>query len=399
MVDLDAARVLLVRQMMAAQGYEAIVTRSPAAVLMTSGYASPSGSAFCFLRQSGITVLLVPEAEADWAREASWVDDIRTYPPTREGYLDAPAECALPALREILGRFGRDDKIGVEHVPAYVTGGPEIGIPDRASAEAIKVAGYRATWYDCSDLIEAAAMWKSAAEVARLREIGAAVDSAWGEPGSAPRAGATEAGIASGLLAALAVNGAKVTRTGQVQAFVDVLSGANTRRVVFGFGRFTGRTVASGEPVIVQTVLGVDGLWLYSARTFFAGSPSPEMQQANELVGAAARDAAHAVSNGVLGSDVDAAARAVFRDAGKESNFGLQTGHGVGHHVLSRIARPMLDPGSVDSIRPNQAFTIAPLYAGADFAVLHADSVLFGGRGLEHLTSGLRDLQDIGTTR
>ncbi len=32
------------------------------------------------------------------------------------------------------------------------------------------------------------------------------------------------------------------------------------------------------------------------------------MQQANELVGAAARDAAHAVSNGVLGSDVDAAA-------------------------------------------------------------------------------------------
>ncbi|GIW07220.1 MAG: hypothetical protein KatS3mg060_2025 [Dehalococcoidia bacterium] len=358
-MDRDVQRVGLMRQLLAAQGYDGVIVRAPANVLLFSGYLPQSGDSFCFFKQSGEVTLLVPEEEA--ARAASgWADDVRIFSRFVDGYLQPASEGALPHLRELLGRYDRFSKLGYEHGPLpFAAYGPDLGLPDGGSGDVLKAAGPNATWYDCSDLTEAGALWKTARELSRLRRAGeVAVTGLTAAreitaPGVPP---AVIAGAALGAMAAAAAAGEEVV------PFCRVAEGPE-------------------GAAIVRIRVAVDGFWAAATRVFCPSAPSAALTDQIALLEAARAAAIAAIQNGVLGSEVDAAARAVFAHA--EAAAVRWTGHGVGFHADSPLARPMLSPGSIDAVRPNMAFTIAPGFLNS---LLIEDSMAFTSRGVEVLT-------------
>jgi Xaa-Pro aminopeptidase len=359
-MDRDVQRVGLMRQLLAAQGYDAVVVRAPANVLLFSGYLPLRGDSYCFFKQSGEMTLIVPDDEQARA-ETGWADHIRTFSRFVDGFLQPASEGALPHLRELLGRYGRFSKLGYEHGPLpFAAYGPDLGLPDGGSGDVLKVAGHGATWYDCSDLTEAGALWKTAREMSRLRragEVAAAGLAAAHEiaaPGVPP---GVIAGAALGAMAASAAPGEEVVPFCRVSD-------------------------APGGTMLVRIRVAVDGLWAAATRVLCSDPLSPALAAQLDLLEAARAAAVEAVHNGVLGSEVDAAARAVVDRAG--SAYVAWTGHGVGFHADSPLARPTLSPGSIDALRPNMAFTIAPGLRGS---LLLEDTLAFTSRGIENLTA------------
>ncbi|GIW10227.1 MAG: hypothetical protein KatS3mg061_1284 [Dehalococcoidia bacterium] len=358
-MERDVQRVQLLRQLMAAQGYEALVLRAPANVLMASGYLPRQGDSFCFVRQAGQIILLVPREEASRA-SASWADRVLIFDRLVEGVLQPAGEGALAYLRSVLGAYDRLAKIGYEHGPlAFPAYGPEASLPDGGSADILRAAGYAATWHDCADLTEAAAMWKSAAELRRVRRA----------------ATVAVAGLSAARELVASGNPAGVIQG----AALGAMAAAAPEDEVVPFCQVQCRDAC----VVVAVRVAVNGMWAAASRTFFLGQPTATHQRDYELVGTARAAALAAISNGVVGSEVDQAARAVFAAAGQAERFPLWTGHGVGFHAEHPLARPIIAPGSVDTLRPTMTFTLAP--AAAESVVIE-DTVALTGRGVEVLT-------------
>lgn len=358
-MDRDVQRVGLMRQLLAAQGYDGVVVRAPANVLLFSGYLPRRGDSFCFFKQSGEVTLIVPDDEAERAA-TSWADHLRTFSRFVDGYLQPASEGALPHLRELLSGYDRFSKLGYEHGPLpFAAYGPDLGIPDGGSGDVLKVAGHGATWHDCSDLTEAGALWKTARELSRVRRAGEIAVA-----GLAAAREMTMPGVPSGVIAGAAL-GAMAAAAGadeEVVPFCSVEQGPD-------------------GAAIVRLRVAVNGLWAAATRVFCPTAPSASLAGQLDLLLEARTAAIAAVQNGVLGSEIDAAARAVLTRAGVSAAG--WTGHGVGFHADSPLARPTLSPGSIDAVRPNMAFTIAPALAGS---LVIEDSVAFTSRGVEILT-------------
>lgn len=358
-MDRDSQRVGLMRQLLAAQGYDGVVVRAPANVLLFSGYLPRRGDSFCFFKQSGEVTLIVPEDEAERASRG-WADHLRTFSRFVDGILQPASEGALPHLRELLGGYDRFSKLGYEHGPLpFAAYGPDLGLPDGGSGDVLKVAGHGATWYDCSDLTEAGALWKTAREMSRLRRAGEVAAA-----GLAAAREMTAPGVPPGVIAgaALGAMAASATADEEVLPFCDVSRGPE-------------------EAAIVRIRVAVNGLWAAATRVFCPRPPSTTLARQLDLILEARAAAIAAIQNGALGSEIDAAARAVAERA--KSPYVPWTGHGVGFHADSPLARPTIAPGSIDAVRPNMAFTLAPGLGGA---LLIEDSIAFTSRGVEVLT-------------
>lgn len=352
-MDRDMQRVGLMRQLLAAQGYDGVVVRAPANVLLLSGYLPRGGDSYCLFKQSGEVTLVVPEDEAERAA-GGWADRVLTFSRFVDGYVQAASEGALPHLRELLGQYDRLSKLGYENGPQPVAAyGPEAGIPDGGSGDVLKVAGHGATWYDCTDLTETGALWKTVREMAAVRRAG-------------------EVAVA-GLTAAREIHAPNVPPGVIAGAALGAMAAsAFEYEDVLPFCRVLG-----GEATIVAVRVAVNGFWASATRTF-GGEAKVQAEYELSLMAWAAAIAA--VENGALGSEIDAAARAVFVAAGNDGPS--WTGHGVGFHAESPLARPMISPGSIDSVRPNMAFTLA----AGPASVLVEDSIGFTSRGVEILT-------------
>ncbi|CAN5581976.1 aminopeptidase P family protein [soil metagenome] len=111
-----------------------------------------------------------------------------------------------------------------------------------------------------------------------------------------------------------------------------------------------------------------------------------------ELVLKAQRQAIGLIRPGARGQDVDAAARAVFQNAGFGKNFGHGLGHGIGLQVHEG---PSLRPNSTSILQPGMVVTVEPgLYLPGWGGVRIEDDVLVTQDGCEVLSSLGKDLSD-----
>jgi Xaa-Pro aminopeptidase len=224
-------------------------------------------------------------------------------------------------------------------------------------------------------------MRKNPAEVAALREAGAAIDRVHAQVPGWLRAGRTERQV--GALIAEAI-----LAQGHVQVdFTIVASGPNAASP---HHEVSDRVLQAGDAVVVD-IGGMmpSGYRSDCTRTYAIGTPPAAFLAYYQVLQDAQQAAFDAVQPGVAAEDIDAAARGPITAAGYGDAFIHRTGHGIG---LESHEDPYIVAGNAEPLEPGMAFSIEPgIYPGANGARIE-DIVVCTGDGAERLNHGPRDL-------
>ena len=165
-------------------------------------------------------------------------------------------------------------------------------------------------------------MRKSPAEVAALREAGAAIDRVHEQVPGWLRAGRTEREVGADVAEAILAEG-------HVQVdFVIVASGPNAASP---HHEVSDRVLQPGDAVVVD-IGGMmpSGYRSDCTRTYAIGTPPAEFRDYYQVLKDAQQAAFDRVKPGVPAGDVDAAARQPITAAGYGEAFIHRTGHGIG---------------------------------------------------------------------
>lgn len=119
----------------------------------------------------------------------------------------------------------------------------------------------------------------------------------------------------------------------------------------------TDRLLKTGDLVLIDMGLVLNGYCSDMTRTFVAGRPDPTYVERLRVVRRAQLAGTEAIRPGVTCREVDRAARRVIEEAGYGDFFGHALGHGVGLAVhedprLSTRSRKKLKPGMIVTVEP-----------------------------------------------
>ncbi len=284
-------------------------------------------------------------------------------PAEGEAFLVVP-RLELPAAQE-----SPAGSLGLELVPWDETDDPyelvarrlpgvrTVGVADRMWA--MMALRFRAAMPDAEQVaagsvLRGLRMRKSAAEVAALREAGAAIDRVHRRVPQIIKPGRTEREVARDIGDAILDEGhARVD-------FVIVGAGPNGANP---HAEPSDRVIRPGEPVVVD-IGGTmpSGYCSDSTRNYCVGEPPAEYRAYYAVLEEAQRAASEAVRPGVAPEAVDAAARDVIEAAGYGEHFFHRTGHGIG---LETHEEPYIVAGNREPLEPGMAFSVEPgIYPG-----------------------------------
>ncbi len=338
----------------AATGADAILVTPGPDMLYLLGHAVPSHERLSCLviPADGTPQLLVPALERPgWAGTSAdhlglsisiWTDGQDPY----VALADVLAEASASQARVL----GVDD-----HMPAMHA----LGIQGAVPGSELTLAG---------GAIGELRMRKDPAEVAALREAGAAVDRVHRRMGEWLRPGRTEHEVAADIAEAMVAEG-------HLRAdFVIVGSGPNGASPHHDA---SDRVIRAGEPVVVD--IGgpaPSGYFSDCTRTYLVGGadPDPELLEVYRVVRVAQAAGVAAVRPGASAEAVDAAAREIIEKAGYGRYFLTRTGHGIGLEVHER---PYIVAGNTCVLEPGMAFSVEPgIYLPERFGVRIEDIVV-----------------------
>jgi len=222
---------------------------------------------------------------------------------------------------------------------------------------------------------------KTPAEVAALREAGAAIDRVHARVPGWLRPGRSEREVAADIAAAIVAEG-------HARAdFVIVASGPNAARP---HHEPSGRVMAAGDAVVVD-IGGTmpSGYCSDCTRTYVIGPPPPEFADYYQVLRRAQEAACAAVRPGVSAEVVDAAAREPITAAGYGEYFVHRTGHGIGLEVHED---PYIVSGNTEALLPGMAFSVEPgIYPGPHGARIE-DIMVCTPDGGERLNNATREM-------
>jgi Xaa-Pro dipeptidase len=380
--ELDKRRERILSLAAERGGRDGVVFFDPRHVFYTTnfGFISTERPVALVLRAKGGAVLLVPSLEREHAEHMAYVDEVRPYfeyPGTRH---------PMEFLKEIVsgGSYATDSN-GYGRRMGYV--GPALS--DLTGRDVATIA----------DDLRRMMQIKSAAEVSLVRE-----SSTWGHLAhsrlqrySGPGAAEYEVAARASLEATLAM--------------VDTLGRGYARDNPFpldahaGFRGQVGANSAIPHATTIHAIMrrgdtlvtGASGrVWGYGSeleRTMFVGEPSAEQERYFDIMVLAQDAALAAIRPGAPVSDVDAAAQAVFREAGVADNVRHHTGHSLGMDIHES---PFFDVGDPTVMQPGMVFSVEPgIYVAGLGGFRHSDTVVVTESGHERLTLYPRDLQSM----
>jgi Xaa-Pro aminopeptidase len=227
---------------------------------------------------------------------------------------------------------------------------------------------------------------KSPAEIAALREAGAAIDRVHERVPGWLRPGRTEQEVAADIAG-------EIVAQGHARAdFVIVGSGPNAAKP---HHVPSARVLRAGDAVVVD-IGGTmpSGYCSDCTRTYALGSPPPGLAGYYQVLRDAQEAACASVRPGVTAESVDAVARDAITAAGYGGDFTHRTGHGIG---LETHEDPYIVAGNAEELEPGMAFSVEPgIYPGADGARIE-DIVVCTEAGHERLNNVTRDLVVVGS--
>ncbi|MBE1494885.1 Xaa-Pro aminopeptidase [Amycolatopsis lexingtonensis] len=226
-------------------------------------------------------------------------------------------------------------------------------------------------------------MRKDAAEIASLREAGAAIDRVHARVHEWLRPGRTEAEVGADIAAA-------IVEEGHVQAdFVIVGSGPNGASPHHDV---SGRVIEKGDVVVVDIGGPLPaGYNSDSTRTYAVGTPrDADVAETYAVLQRAQAAAVAAVKPDVTAEAVDAAAREVIAEAGFGEYFIHRTGHGIGLDVHEE---PYIIAGNALPLEPGMAFSVEPgIYQPNRWGARIEDIVIVTEDGVESVNNQPHEL-------
>ncbi|MDP2906215.1 MAG: Xaa-Pro peptidase family protein [Candidatus Omnitrophota bacterium] len=133
------------------------------------------------------------------------------------------------------------------------------------------------------------------------------------------------------------------------------------------------RKLKSGEPVLIDIGVDIDGYKSDLTRVFFLGKINVRVRQVYDIVLSAQKKALGEIRPGIAAQRVDNAGRKFITDNGFGEFFGHSFGHGVGLEVHEE---PHISPKSQEILKPGMVFTLEPaVYLPGEFGIRIEDMV------------------------
>ena len=207
-------------------------------------------------------------------------------------------------------------------------------------------------------------------------------DAAFAEVLGRVKVGMTEKELQAELIYCLLKNGADGMAFDPI-----VVSGPNTS---MPHGVAGDRKIQEGDFITLDFGAMYKGYCSDMTRTFAVGHTTEEMKSVYETVLKAQLAGIAATKAGVLGKDVDAAARKVIADAG----YGPYFCHGYGHSLGMEVHEsPSPSPRGEQVMEENMIASAEPgIYLPGKFGVRIEDVVIFKENGCENITHSPKNL-------
>jgi Xaa-Pro aminopeptidase len=301
--------------------------------------------------------------------------------------LEAPGYADVPT-----GELGVELLTWVDGDDPYRLVADRLGKPGRVAVSdftpALHVLALRAALGEAEQtlagpVVRELRMRKDAAEIAALRDAGAAIDRVHARVHEWLRPGRTEAEVGADIAAA-------IVEEGHAQAdFVIVGSGPNGASPHHDV---SGRVIERGDVVVVDIGGPLPaGYNSDSTRTYAVGEPrDADVAGTYAVLQRAQAAAVAAVKPGVTAEAVDAAARDVIAEAGFGEYFIHRTGHGIGLDVHEE---PYIIAGNALPLEPGMAFSVEPgIYQPGRWGARIEDIVIVTEDGVESVNNQPHEL-------
>lgn len=219
-------------------------------------------------------------------------------------------------------------------------------------------------------------------ELEHMRKAQAITDKAFAEMCTRIKAGMTEKELQAELIYCLYKNGGEGLSFDPI-----VVSGPNTS---LPHGVATDRVIQEGDFVTMDFGVLYNGYCSDMTRTVAVGFATEEMKKVYNTVLQAQLAGLAATKAGVIGKEIDAAARKVIEDAG----YGEYFGHGYGHSLgLEVHEAPNPNPGNDNPMPVGAVASAEPgIYLPGKFGVRIEDVVIFTADGCENITKSPKNL-------
>ena len=196
------------------------------------------------------------------------------------------------------------------------------------------------------------------------------------------RPGVTERGIAAEIVYRLLKNGAD-----KVSFDPIVASGPNSS---MPHAEPTDRAIGRGDFLTMDFGCVYKGYCSDMTRTVAVGDATDEMKNIYAIVLEAQAAGIAAARAGVVGKEIDNAARKIINGAGHGGHFGHGFGHGVGLEVHET---PNANPSEEKALPAGAVISAEPgVYLPGRFGVRIEDVILLTGTGCVNLTSAPKEL-------
>ena len=215
-----------------------------------------------------------------------------------------------------------------------------------------------------------------------MRKAQSITDKAFSEVLGRVKVGMTEKELQAELIYCLLKNGADGMAFDPI-----VVSGPNTS---MPHGVAGDRVIQEGDFITLDFGAQYKGYCSDMTRTFAVGYATEEMKTVYEAVLKAQLAGIAASNAGVIGKEVDGAARKVIEDAG----YGDYFGHGYGHSLGMEIHEsPSPSPRGERVMEENMIASAEPgIYLPGKFGVRIEDVVIFKENGCENITHSPKNL-------
>ena len=219
-------------------------------------------------------------------------------------------------------------------------------------------------------------------ELERMRKAQAVTDKAFSEMLGRIKTGMTEKELQAELIYCLYKNGGEGLSFDPI-----VVSGPNTS---LPHGVATDRVIQAGDFVTMDFGVLYNGYCSDMTRTVAVGFATEEMEKVYNTVLQAQLAGLATTKAGVVGKEIDAAARKVITDAG----YGAYFGHGYGHSLgLEVHESPNPNPGNDNPMPAGAVASAEPgIYLPGKFGVRIEDVVIFTADGCENITKSPKNL-------
>ena len=366
-------RLRELRRRMDEQEVEVMLVTTPENVCYLTGFESPGHYYFqaLLIPRDGEPVMVPRRLEDSGVQALTWVEVSRPY----EDHED-PIERLAGALAE----FGWDDRrIGYERNCWFFTAPQQ---------EQLLATCTKATFVDCSGIVEAGRVIKSDAEVALMRKAARST-----EAGMQAGIEAIAAGVSDNEVAA-AMHGAMIRAGSEWPAIVPFV--ASGYRGAIGHATWAGRVIEPGDIVMLELAGCLKRYHAPLMRTGFVGEPSARVREAEKVVQAAFEAMMDTIRPGITAAEADAAGREVIAahpfggEQGSRSAYsvgiGLPPDWGEGH-ILS------MQPGETRPLQANMTFHLLPwIQVPGEGGISFSETIRVTASGAERLTNFERGL-------